>query len=544
MSLHDDPASFPPGTHLLGNTQAGTDKKDIVLTPAPSADPDDPLNWSGLRKGINFGLCCTYVLFTFVLLDISSVAYLYYEYELKLTYANLNQTSGAGYAGLAIGCLFFIPCVHKFGRRPLYLISAIVQFACAIWYAKFTTAGEMVAISLLAGLAGSISEAIVMITVVDLFFVHQHARMNGIFIFMQSLGTLGGPIAAGYIVVNKDLGWRWMWWFIAIFLGVNFLCVLFFFEESKYVPRGVSAVKRQIESKGNFYDGNGTASQNGEKSDGSDEAQSPAYMESQALPRKSYRERMALITKTDVPILQNFYRPLIVAVVFPAVTFAAIQYGLILAWFSATVSAGSNFLIYPPYNFKANEIGLFNIGGFIGTLLAACTAPFLNDWLVVFLSRRNKGVFEPEMRLWFLFPAIIFNSVGSWVFGIGLAKGWYWVILAVGNGIFGFGFMITADVALTYLTDCYPLILNDALISVVFVRNGFAMIIKFAFTPWLKGMGIQNTFVLIGVISLVTIVMPALLMIFGKRARISTAAKYQEFAARQQVQRPDLQPAH
>jgi hypothetical protein len=29
-------------------------------------------------------------------------------------------------------------------------------------------------------------------------------------------------------------------------------------------------------------------------------------------------------------------------------------------------------------------------------------------------------------------------------------------MLAVGCGIFGFGFIMTADVALTYLTDCYP----------------------------------------------------------------------------------------
>lgn len=73
-----------------------------------------------------------------------------------------------------------------------------------------------------------------MITIVDLFFVHQHARMNGIFLFMQSLGSTGGPIAAGYIVVS--MGWRWMWWMIAIFPGVNLILVLFFFVEPKYIP--------------------------------------------------------------------------------------------------------------------------------------------------------------------------------------------------------------------------------------------------------------------------------------------------------------------
>lgn len=67
------------------------------------------------------------------------------------------------------------------------------------------------------------------------------------------------------------------------------------------------------------------------------------------------------------------------------------------------------------------------------------------------------------------------------------------------------------------------------------------MVIRFALTPWITGMGVQNAFILIGVLSLVTMVMPALLMLCGKRARIHTAQKYMEYAAHQVSQRSDLQ---
>ena len=354
---------------------------------------------------MNFGLTCSYVVFTCVLLDIGNIANPFYKVYLRLTEATFNESAGASYATLAVGCLFFIPCVHKFGRRPLYLISALIQFACAIWYAKFKSAGEMVAIGALAGLGGSVSEAIVMITVVDLFFVHQHARINGVFIFMQSLGTLGGPIAAGFIVVN--IYWRWMWWVTAIVLGVNMVLVLFFFEESKYVPRS----KRTGDKLGSE-----------EKSNRSDEPLCDSTTQSQTYPRKTYFQRMALVTKTDVPILHNFYRPLVAPYLFPAIAFVAVQYGVIQAWFSATVFAGSDLLPKQPYGFSPASIGLFNLGGFIGTLIAMVTVPFLSDWLAVHYARRNNGVFEPESRLWLLFPAIIFNAVGSWVFGIGLGR--------------------------------------------------------------------------------------------------------------------------
>lgn len=359
---------------------------------------------------MNFGLTCSYVVFTFVLLDVGTVANRRYEDYLHLYMKAFNKASGASYAGLAIGALIFIPCVHKFGRRPVYLISAVLEFASAIWYAKFKSEGEMIVIGLLSGLAGSTCEAIVMITIVDLFFLHQHARMNGIFILMQTLGTLGGPIAAGYIIVNMQ--WRWMWWITAIFLGANLLLVLFFFEESKYVPRSGPIGNNQR------ADAVGALS----KSD-SGEISSDPHMESQTYySRKTYLQRLALVTKTDGPMLQNFYRPLIAPFLFPAVAFTALQYGIIQAWFSATVAAGTQNLIKAPYSFEPNQIGLFNIGGFIGVVLAGVTIAFLSDWLIMVQARQNKGLFEPEMRLWLLFPAILCNSIGSWVFGIGLAQ--------------------------------------------------------------------------------------------------------------------------
>jgi hypothetical protein len=79
-------------------------------------------------------------------------------------------------------------------------------------------------------------------------------------------------------------------------------------------------------------------------------------------------------------------------------------------------------LIAKPYNFNAAQIGLFHLGGFTGTLLATLTAPPLIDWLIVRLAKRNEGIFEPEMRLWMMFPAAAINSAGLMLSGIGLAK--------------------------------------------------------------------------------------------------------------------------
>ncbi len=60
---------FVPGTvHLVDlegtmrAKHASKGHKDIVLVPAPSNDPDDPLNWSPRRKLLSTSCMCMYTL--------------------------------------------------------------------------------------------------------------------------------------------------------------------------------------------------------------------------------------------------------------------------------------------------------------------------------------------------------------------------------------------------------------------------------------------------------------------------------------------------
>ncbi|KAJ5467094.1 hypothetical protein N7475_004846 [Penicillium sp. IBT 31633x] len=518
--------SLPPGTVMLNEGHS----ESIVLHPTPSSDPNDPLNWSSWRKGINFGLTNFYVLFTFVLLDIMKVAFEDYL-KMGIAYETLNDAVATNYAGLAVGCLLFIPFVHKYGRRPLYLISSVIQVVAAIWSASLHTSGELIAVNLLSGLGGATSESIVMITIVDLFFVHQHARFNGIFLLAQSLGAFGGPVAAGFIVAN--MGWRWMWWWTAIFLGVNLVLVCFFFEETKYIP--VSFGRPTQEARVESEESKPTKASH-EHLD-----QMPTHPSPDAesiVPRPNpISKRLALVTKSDESIRHHFYLPFKILFTFPAVAYAAVTYGLLLAWFAVISSAASYFMLSPPYSFNSSSVGLFILSALIGAILGTFVGAPLNDKSIVWLARRNSGIFEPEMRLWMVLPGSLIATAGLLTFGLCLSRSLPWIVLAVGYGIFGFGFSVTGDIALTYLTDCYPEILGDALVGVVFVRNAFSVIIMFVYTPWINAMGIQNTFIVAGMVSLIMTIMPIGLLIWGKRAREHTAAEYRRYALRQPLHR-------
>jgi len=108
-----------------------------------------------------------------------------------------------------------------------------------------------------------------------------------------------------------------------------------------------------------------------------------------------------------------------------------------------------------------------NVPPFIGLILGFVVGGWFNDRSALYFAKRNNGIFEPEMRLWLALPAAAFIPIGILVFGIGLAHGTHWIVLAVGYGIWGVGFILAGTISLAYVTDCYQDIIGDALVGVM-----------------------------------------------------------------------------
>ena len=455
---------FAPGTVLLEDLHRTKDQ--LVLQPPPSSDPNDPLNWSKRRKIVNYGLVCYYVLWTFVQLDIGFTAWGPLIEEFGLSLDVLNASAAVNYGGLAIGCIFFIPFVHKYGRRPLYIISVVVQLASCVWQAQIQSGGSLIGANILSGLGGAISETVVQITIADVFFVHQHATMNGWYLVFTSIGAFLGPVASGYQVTS--MGWRWIWYWCVIFIALNLVAVIFFFEESKYIPTfsGRRATVTDGARRASLEGEEPLTATDGKTLEAATTERTVSHIDP-AIPLKTYKQRMAWTTKTDGPIIQHFYQPIIILFTFPAVTYTALTYGGVLATFAIMTSVQATYLLLPPYNFGAEGVGLMNLPPFIGGLFGFVAGGWFNDWSALYLSKRNKGIFEPEMRLWLALPAAFILPAGILMFGLGLARGVPWIILAVGYGLWGFGFVLSTDIALAYCTDCYQDIVGDALVGVM-----------------------------------------------------------------------------
>lgn len=254
--------------------------------------------------------------------------------ELGFSVDILNAGAAVNYGGLAIGCFFFIPLVHKYGRRPIYIFSSALQLASCIWQAKVQNVGGFLTSNIISGLGGAISEIVVQVTIADMFFVHQHATMNGWYVFFESAGAFLGPVASGYIVDSQ--GWRWMWWWCVIFFAITLLCVIFLFEESKYVPVLTGESVQPTQATEETEDGNSKSASNNKNA--MPESITSRVAINAEIQLKTYWQRMAWITPTSESLWPHFYTPIVTLFTFPAVAYAALTYGSTLAWFAIMTS--------------------------------------------------------------------------------------------------------------------------------------------------------------------------------------------------------------
>jgi len=195
--------------------------KDIVLVPRPTADPDDPLNWSRPRKYLSLFCTMTYVW----MIGISSAAiysvFLPISEATGLPLGDLNAGTGYMFLMFGWGCLFWQPLALTYGRRGVYLfsfiatvvlipsVSPLLTFQCMnVWAAHSTNNGTWIGHRLLIGFFGAPIESLCEISVADIFFAHERGTYMGMYMFFLANSNFFAPLISGFI--SDGMGWQWV----------------------------------------------------------------------------------------------------------------------------------------------------------------------------------------------------------------------------------------------------------------------------------------------------------------------------------------------
>lgn len=217
------------------------------------------------------------------------------------------------------------------------------------------------------------------------------------------------PVIVGFI--NDSLGYKWPFFIMAIFSGATFIFLFFFLEESNYVRESVGVV---------FND---TKTNDAPQKDTDDSPQQVAQAES--APKKSFFQKLALLDPAwrSRPFLMHWRAwQSLKFLTWPTIFYSGFAYGTYLIWFNILNATASLILSAPPYNFQPSIVGLSYIACNLGVIIGSAYTGIMSDWFVIRAARRNKGIYEPEQRLW-LFAATTFLvpcSLILWGVGVSL----------------------------------------------------------------------------------------------------------------------------
>lgn len=106
-----------PGTSLLVDKNHSVDgvehAREIILLPQPSEDPDDPLNWSALRKYNHLSLVCLWAFMLGAMTNTPGVTYGALIPALRVSVAYLNTGQALSILTLGVGNLILNPLVRS-----------------------------------------------------------------------------------------------------------------------------------------------------------------------------------------------------------------------------------------------------------------------------------------------------------------------------------------------------------------------------------------------------------------------------------------------
>ena len=386
--------------------------------------------------------------------------------------------------GAIIGFFFIGPLSETYGRRPVYNGCNILFCVFQVGAALSTTVGMLIAFQFLNGLTVA-SAALNTSIVGDMFDIEQRGKAQSLVAVMPLCGPVLGPLIGGYMTAG--LGWRAVFYFVAILVGIQELPFAIFFRET-YEPLVLTkrAAQGQIEA------------ENPKVSSRSNEA------DSNTLSKPGYS-------------WASFLRPLKVFLIptflIPA-SCVAIIYGFVYILFT-TISE----VFQARYAFSTGASGLSFIGIGIGMATATYVCGATPDWHTSRMKRRHGGEVKPEWRLPLMVPGSCAASAGLLLYGWTAEAYVHWIVPILGTSFVGFSLSATAIPAITYLADTFGRYRASAIAAMHMYRLILTILLPLAGSALYNrlGMGWGNS--VLAFISIVMIPVPILFLKFGERLR-------------------------
>ncbi|OKL58282.1 hypothetical protein UA08_06752 [Talaromyces atroroseus] len=420
----------------------------IDLDPLPSMDPADPHNWPSWKKSANLVLVAFHACMSTFTAAAIIPAYEDIALDLGISIQRTSYLTSLQIAVLGGAPLFWRPLSQRFGRRPIFLLSLLCTIACNIGCARSPSYASMAACRALGAFFVSPAMAIGSGVVMETFFKRQRARYMGIWTVMVTLGVPMGPFIFGFVA--QRVGYRWIYWVLAIINFCQLVLYLFLGPETRYLgPHSGSS---------------------------------------------SFRSEYLSIHRIDsTPFsLGEIVHPLRLVGSLPVLISTA-AYSMVFLFASVLGSVEVPQLLQVKFGLNAQQLGLQFLGLVIGSILGEQVGGHLSDMWMIMRTKQLGARPAPEFRLWLSYIGYVLTIVGMVIFLVctqTAPEGHWTVSPVVGLGIAAFGNQVVTTVLTTYAVDVHPGDAASIGVFVNFIRSEWGFIGPFWFPRMFDEVGV------------------------------------------------------
>ncbi|GKZ33452.1 hypothetical protein AbraIFM66950_003349 [Aspergillus brasiliensis] len=451
-------------------------------------DPNNPQNFAPSRKYMLLALMSSFTFISPLASSMFSPSIGYVAADFGVTNETLLSFSVTIFLlGYTIGPLILAPLSEIYGRRIIFSASnwffVVWQIGCAL----APNLASLIVFRLFAGMGGVGCLTLGAGVIADLFPTSQRGTATSIWAMGPLIGPVVGPIAGGF--VGETIGWRWVFWILLI-AGGSIAAGIELLNRETYAPVLIrwktAKLARELnrpELRSAYDISHGTT---------------PPTV-SQAL-MQGLRRPIILLCKSPIVLLLSIYM--------------AFVYGLLYLFFTTITSVFEG-----TYGFSTGLAGLAYLGIGVGFFIGMTVVAITSDRMVVKLTARNNGVFQPEMRLPTMIIFACLLPISFFWYGWSAKYEVMWIVPIIGMAPFGIGMLGVYMPIQTYIIDCYPAYAASANAALTATRSLVGAVLPLAGPKMFSSLGLGWGNSLLGFLALAFVPVPILFNRYGQRIR-------------------------
>ncbi|KAJ8591030.1 MFS general substrate transporter [Rhizopogon salebrosus TDB-379] len=400
---------------------------------------------------------------------------------------DLNCTQFQATVGLSMWSIGFgtVPLItssftEEFGRLNIYIVSSFGFMLSEIMIALSPNIQTVMLGRLLGGVFGSTGATLVGGSVADIWKRHERGQPMALFALAAVAATGLGPVIAGVIEADPQLGWRWIQWIHAMFTGAYFIAVVALMKET----RSTIVLTRLARKK--------------RRETGDDRYQAKAEIEKESLMTliKISCTRPIYLLATE-PIVQSFS------------LWIGFTWGVV---FALVESISAEFQAV--YGFDIQNTGFIFITIILGSLIGYFANMYQDK-----LYRKYYPQKRQEARLYLPCVAATFLPIGMFIYAWTARPEIPWIAPAIGLTVFMSGAFVIYMVSFLYIADCYGTYASSAIACQGLTRNAAAAIFPLFTTQMFARLTYEWALTLFACIGAALVPIPWVLFFYGSRIR-------------------------